>query len=435
MDKSPDDAFDLTDQPDTFPARERTAREGSEDQGRKPANAAGKESGAEDGDSSGRRKNDTRPARRRLFIFLAVAVAILIAGGGYWYFFARSTISTDDAFIDANIIQIAPQVSGQLDALKVNSNDEVKAGQVLATIDPAGPKAAFAKAQAQMATAQAAVSQAQAGLTEAKAKVAEAQAAQAAAQVKAQNDQRTADRLQSLRKTSGNAAVSQQNLDNAQAQARASAAQERQAKTAVDQAQAGVGAAEAQLASAKAQVQAARAAVSAAQVTLNHLTIKAPADGQVVKVSVSQGSFVQTGQSLMALVPRHIFVTANFKETQIAGIHPGMPVEIDVAAYPNAPLKGTVQSIQRGAGQAFALLPPQNATGNYVSVVQRVPVRISLSNVDLSKYVLGPGMSVTAKVQADSGSNGSSGSGSGSGSGVNGNGSASSAQPAPAKGS
>ena len=149
-------------------------------------------------------------------------------------------------------------------------------------------------------------------------------------------------------------------------------------------------------------IDARRAQIAQARVTLGNLELRAPVAGQVVNRSVNVGSYVSPGTPLMAIVPETMWVTANFKETQLALMRPGQPVSIKVDAYPDVEFRGHVDSIQRGAGQAFSILPPQNATGNYVKVVQRVPVRIAFdlkNGPDPRKYPIGPGMSVVPTVK------------------------------------
>lgn len=349
---------------------------------------------------SGNGADRGRLRRRRLMQFLVVAIALLGGGGfSWWFFYARFYASTDDAFIDARIVRIAPQVAGRLVDVPIDSNTTVRPGQILARVDPAAAQASYDQAKAALAEARAGAKSAAAQLEEAKAAIAQGQSTYEAAQVTAENDQRTLSRLQGLQKTSGNSAVSQQQLDDAEAAARSTKADSARAKTAIASARASADAAKAGVASAAAKLEQAKAALAAAQVTLDHLTIRAPLAGQIVQLNVNLGSYVQPGQQIMALVPEHVFVTANFKETELARIRPGEPVSIRVDAYPDVPFHGKVVSVQRGAGQAFQLLPPQNATGNYVKVVQRVPVRISIDGPNLSKYVLGPGMSVVPTVR------------------------------------
>ena len=341
-----------------------------------------------------------RLRRRRLMMFLVLTIALLGGGGfSWWYFYARFYASTGDAFIDARIVRNAPQEAGRLNAEPIESNALVKKGQLLARIDPAAAQAGYDQAKAALAGAQAGVASAKAHLEEAKAAITQSESSYQAAQVTAENDQRTLSRLQGLKENSGNSAVSQQQIDNAGTQARAATAAAATAKTAVASARASADAASAGVASAEAGVAQAKAALEAAQVALDHLILRAPMAGQIVQLNVDQGSYVQPGEQIMALVPEHVYVTANFKETELSRIQPGDPVRLRVDAYPGVPFHGKVLSIQRGSGAAFQLLPPQNATGNYVKVVQRVPVRISIEGPDLSKYVLGPGMSVVPTVR------------------------------------
>ena len=341
-----------------------------------------------------------RLRRRRLLAFLVVTI-VLLGGGGFswWYFYARFYASTGDAFIDARIVRIAPQEAGRLIDVPIDSNTSVKPGQLLARIDPAAAQAAYDQAKAALTGAEAGVKAANARLEEARTNITQSESAYQAAQVTAENDQKTLSRLQGLKENSGNSAVSQQQIDDAGTQARAATAAAARAKTAVASAKASADAATAGVAQAEAGVAQARAALEAAKVSLDHLTIRAPVAGQIVQLNVDKGSYVQPGEQIMALVPDHVYVTANFKETELSRIQPGDPVSLRVDAYPNVPFHGKVVSIQRGSGEAFQLLPPQNATGNYVKVVQRVPVRISIEGPDLSKYVLGPGMSVEPTVR------------------------------------
>ena len=191
-------------------------------------------------------------------------------------------------------------------------------------------------------------------------------------------------------------------IDQARTTAESTAAQALGAKRQVATAQANVEATRKTVDAARAQVQAAQARVGQANVTVNNLVMRAPVAGQVVNRQVNLGSYVALGSQLMALVPDRIWVTANFKETQLAHMRLGQHVDIKVDAFPDVKFEGHVDSIQRGAGQAFAVLPPQNATGNYVKVVQRVPVRILFDigggRPDPRYYPVGPGMSVVPTV-------------------------------------
>ncbi|MEX6505052.1 efflux RND transporter periplasmic adaptor subunit [Jiella sp. M17.18] len=381
------------------PSQAPQARSGADDRG------SGKDAGsAQPGADEAAEGKAKRGRKRRLYLFLFLGVVFLVvaAGAAYYYFFYASQYeSTDDAFIDGDIVRVSPQVSGQLVAVPVADNAVVKPGDVLAKIDPAGPMAQLAVQKAQLSEAQASVGEAQAQLQKAKAAVAHDQSAYQAAQVQADNARQQAERYKELANKAGNAAISTQQLDDAEAQARQYEASARAAKTTVASDQAGVTAAEASLQSAKAKVGAAQANVDAAQVTVDNLTVKASIAGQVVQKNVNVGSYVSPGSQMMAIVPRDLYVTANFKETQLSDIKVGQTVDISVDALPDVKFHGTVRSIQRGAGQAFQVLPAQNATGNFVKVVQRVPVRISIDSPSPDKYPLGPGMSVVPTVHID----------------------------------
>jgi membrane fusion protein (multidrug efflux system) len=335
------------------------------------------------------------------WIILIGVVAVLVIGALLFWLNARQYESTDDAFIDAHIVRIAPTVAGTLKEVADVDNRHVEAGRLLAVIDASGTEAKVSEADANVKQAEAQFEQSRAQVT-----AAEASRDQAAAQAraplataaKAAQDLARYQTLQRLDPT----AVAGQQLDAARAQARSTAADAAAARRQVDSAAAQVAVAQRQVGAAQALVQSRRAQVAQAQVTLGDNRLVAPVSGQVVNRQVDLGSYVAPGTQLMAIVPDHVWVTANFKETQLRRMRIGQPVTIKVDAYPDVQFKGHVDSVQRGAGQAFALLPPQNATGNYVKVVQRVPVRIEFDTKDgpdPRKYPLGPGMSVVPTVK------------------------------------
>jgi membrane fusion protein (multidrug efflux system) len=369
------------------------------------------ESGASgNGHESGKDEGDKKPSlfKRPIFWIVLVVVAALIAVGALLYWTnARQYESTDDAFVDAHIVRIASQVSGTLVQVADLDNRHVDAGRLLAVIEGSRP-------EAQVAEAEANVKQSIAQYQQAEAQVAQAQAAsdQAAAQSRAPIADATKaaqdlSRYEALLKLDPNAVAGQQ-LDQARAQANATAAQAAAARRQVQSADAQVAVARRAAGAAQAVIGAKRAQVSEANVTLGDARLTAPVSGQVVNRQVNLGSYVAPGTQLMAIVPDHMWVTANFKETQLAQMKIGQPVDIKVDAFPDVKFRGRVDSVQRGAGQAFALLPPQNATGNYVKVVQRVPVRIEFVTgkdedgkpiPDPRQYPIGPGMSVIPTVK------------------------------------
>lgn len=302
--------------------------------------------------------------------FGAIALAIvLVIGGLIWWMIARNYESTDDAFIDAHIIHLSPQVAGRIARIYVTDNQLVRKGQPLVEIDSADYTARLAQAQAQQAQAETQYHQA----------VANAEGAKA----QAVNATRDLDRYRYLARLNA-AAVAQQQIDQASAAARNAIASR--------------DAAEAQIRGAEAAIKVAAAQVAAAQLSFGYTHIVAPADGHVAQRSAAVGDYVAPGQDLMAIVPLRLWVTANYKETQLAHMRPGQPVSISIDACSGTDIRGHVDSIQRGAGQAFAILPPQNATGNYVKVVQRVPVKIVLDRIP-PECPVGPGMSVVPTVK------------------------------------
>jgi len=368
----------------------------------RPHEQGGPESGEDQGDEED--EEDKGPPlykRPRFWIILILIVILVGVAGTLWWLHKRQYESTDDAFVDAHIVRLAAQVSGQLTAVAPVDNRHVPAGALLATIEPDAAEATLAQAKAQALAAEAQIQQA-----EAQVRAAEAQRGRAIAQARqpqAEAAKAAADlrRYVALRRLDP-AAVAGTQLDQARAQATSTAAQAAAARQAIRDAEAQIAVARKQVQAAQAQKASAEAQVKAAGVTFGHLDIRAPISGQVVNRSVNVGSYVSPGTQLMAIVPDRLWITANFKETQLSRMRRGQPVDIKVDAFPDVHFKGRVDSIQHGAGQAFALLPAQNATGNYVKVVQRVPVRIlfdTKNGPDPRDYPIGPGMSVTPSVK------------------------------------
>jgi membrane fusion protein (multidrug efflux system) len=298
-----------------------------------------------DGDGQVRRTEPPTPRpplyRRRGFVIAAtVALVIVLAGGGWYWLYSRSRVSTDDAFIESRIIRIGSQVAGQVERLAVSDNQHVKEGDVLVQIDDRDYRAVAEQAQA---------------------------AARAAA-VAAQNAAQDAHRAEELFKR---ALIARQAYEGAVATAHTRAA----------------------------EAEAARKREAEAWLKVSYTKIVAPEAGRVTNRTVEEGQYVQVGQSLMTVVPDDLWVVANFKETQLEKIRPGQPVEVRVDAYPGVVLRGHVDSIQAGTGARFSLLPPENATGNFVKVVQRVPVKIVFDAPLPAGVTLGPGMSVVPTVR------------------------------------
>jgi len=433
------------------------------------------------------------PAKRPLYrrpVFLIVAALVLVLGlvfGLRYYAYSRTHESTDDAFIDGRVVQVAPKVSGYVVKLHVKENQEVKEGDLIAELDARDFEARLEAARAALAagaarqreaqagvaltratsgagvqqassvvrqaragveTARAAaaaersrINQAGAGVTTAQANAAQAQAQVAGAEAEANRANADVARYQELfakdevsrqrlDQAIATAATAAANLEAARRRVAAAEAQvaearsaeaaaaenARRAATQIPAAQAGVGEAlgrlaqagtgqqqvavsQAQAETAGATIEQLRAAVEQAELELSYTKIYAPESGRVTRKAVEEGALVQPGQPLMAVVSGEIWVTANFKETQLNEIRPGQTVEITVDAYPGRVFRAHVDSIQAGTGSRFSMIPPENATGNYVKVVQRVPVKIVFDEPPDPNRMLAPGMSVTPEVK------------------------------------
>jgi membrane fusion protein (multidrug efflux system) len=351
-----------------------------------------------DKDDDGKTKKKKKLRDRPLLLFGAAAALILaLVVGLVWWLNARNYENTDDAFIDAHIVRLAPQIAGRVTAVYVNDNQMVRPGDPVITIDSADVMTKVAQAQAQKAQAQSQVDNALAQISASQAGVAQARADLAAAQATADNAAIDLARYQRLAATDPKA-VAQQQFDQAQTQARQTAAQRDAAAQTERTRVAQLAASKTQVASGQDQVRAAQAQVDEAGVNLGYTQLAAPIAGHITQKSVAVGAYVQPGSQILAIVPLDLWVTANFKETQLGHMRPGERVTVKVDACPASRIRGHVDSIQRGAGQAFGVLPPENATGNFVKVVQRVPVKIVLDNPP-SDCPLGPGLSVRPSVR------------------------------------
>jgi membrane fusion protein (multidrug efflux system) len=332
---------------------------------------------------------------------------VLIAGGAtllivligvfLWWRHARQFEDTDDAFIDARVVRVSPRISGQVTGVHAEDNQLVHAGDVLVDIDPADVRASLDQARAQQTQAETALGQAQADVSLAQTQYAQARANLKGAEAQAVNAAQDLKRYRTLQASTPQA-VAQGQIDQAVAAARSAAAQRDAAQQQVKSASAQIVAATAAVAGAQARIDTARAQVRAAELNLDYTRVAAPMDGHVARRTVAVGNYVSPGQQMLAIVPLRVWVTANFKETQLARMKVGESVNVSIDSCPGVELRGHVDSLQRGAGQAFALLPPENATGNYVKVVQRVPVKILLEEYP-NNCPLGPGMSVEPKVR------------------------------------
>jgi membrane fusion protein (multidrug efflux system) len=303
-----------------------------------------------------------------------ILVGILIFGVRKWWF-SRSHVSTDNAQVDGHIVPILPKVGGFVAEVRVEENHSVKAGDTLVVLDDRDLRARLAQTEADLAALLATVSS--------RGRVGQAEAAVAQAQAQAVKAIADLQRIEPLARQN---VVSQQQLDAARAAAAAAEAQ--------------LAAAQAMLVGADARVAAARATRDQAALQLSYTRIMAPANGVVSKKAVELGQLVQPGQPLMTVVPlEDVWVTANLKETETADVTPGDSADITVDAYKGVHFRGHVESLSPATGAKFSLLPPDNATGNFTKVVQRIPVRIHLDSPVDPAHMLRPGMSVVATIK------------------------------------
>lgn len=374
----------------------------------------------------------TRHKNRSLRVTILACIIILITGTALaypFYMHAMTHESTDDAFIEAHVVSISPRVSGHISSVQVADNQKVEKGEIIARIDPRDCQVALEIAQARMESANATVKEAEALVLAAAKELAEKKAqlsSQTAglSRVQAEINQARAEYMRDendlnrMRKIAEAGAVSIQEFDHAKAQERMSRANLNSVKSnihtqsaKIQEAQAAIEAAQGKLQQAyaqteirKARLREAEAEVKQAGLELSYTNIVAPCSGYVTKKSVEPGNYVQAGQKILSVVSKDVWVVANFKETQIMSMRVGQHVEVEVDSYPEAIFNGHVESIQRGTGSRFTLLPPENAAGNFIKVVQRVPVKIELDDTEkMVAYRLSPGMSVIPSVDISAG--------------------------------
>jgi membrane fusion protein (multidrug efflux system) len=332
----------------------------------------------------------------RSALILALLIAATAFGSLYWDY-ARRFETTDDAFIAARQFSVAPKVSGYLTAVPVTDNQHVAAGGVIARIDQRDFQVALDQAQAQVAGAQASIvnidaqlKQQQAQIDADHAKVDQTQAALVFARQQAARYTDLANR----------GAGTVQNSEQFTSQLQQSTASLASAQATLEVARRKVDSLEAQRASAVASLAQAQAQLDQAKLNLSYTVVTAAQPGRVVNLSAAVGAYAQAGNALAMFVPDEVWVTANFKETQLDAMRPGQPVTLAIDAYPERAIHGHVASVQPGSGTAFSLLPAQNATGNFVKIVQRVPVKLVIDQPP-TDVTLGPGMSAVPSVRVD----------------------------------
>ncbi|TXI88890.1 HlyD family secretion protein [Cupriavidus sp. Marseille-Q8015] len=347
-----------------------------------------------------------RPARglRRRSLLMIVGALALIAAAAYgvhWWVYGRYIESTDDAYLQADSIAVAPKVSGYVAEVFVRDNQQVSAGQALVRLDNRQYQAAFDEAQANVNSRQADVARAEADLAQQKARIAQAAAQVAGARADARYAASQVERYAPLVKSGAETEERSAELRNAQTRA-STTLSANEAALHVEQTQ--ISTLQARLQQARAQLEVAEASARQARLDLDDTVVRATQAGRVGDRGVRVGQFVQPGTRLLTVVPvQDIYLTANFKETQVGRMRAGQAVTIHVDALPGEDLHGTVDSLSPGTGSQFALLPAQNATGNFTKIVQRVPVRIHVDVPGNARPVLVPGLSVVVDVDTRAG--------------------------------
>ena len=345
---------------------------------------------------------EKKPDRRRVLL-LGGAVILIVAALWFvrWWTVGRFIEKTDDAYLQADSVTIAPKVSGYVAEVLVEDNQTVEAGQPLMKLDGRQYQAMLEQASAAIAARKADIGRGQAELLQQKANIQQARAQVTGARAVLAHAIDQVKRYEPLVASGAESGERLADLRNAQNQASATLEMDLAAVTSAERQPATT---QAQIDQARAQLEAAGASVRQAQLDMGDTTIRSTLAGRVGDRTVRVGQFVQPGTRLMTIVPvQDLYLTANFKETQIGLMRAGQPATVKVDALSGDDLEGTVVSISPGTGSQFALLPPQNATGNFTKIVQRVPVRIRLKLTPAARAVLIPGLSVTVHVDTRGG--------------------------------
>jgi membrane fusion protein (multidrug efflux system) len=353
---------------------------------------------------TGRGASFKRPAFNRRTMIAAGIVVALTAGAAFgvsWLVSGRYMVSTDDAYVRAHNTTLASKISGYVASIPIEDNTQVRAGDVIATIDDGDYRLAADAAREKVATQQATVDRIGRQIVAQEANVDQAKAQMASAQAMATKTQLELARQQAL---AAQKYASEQTLEQAQADRDQAAAAVQSAQAVIDAAAANLDVLKAQQQEAARTLDELRTAQAEAERDLSFTVIRAPVDGVFSNRAVQTGDYVQIGQHIASLVPLSgVYIEANFKETQLGRIHPGQPVSISVDALPEHAIKGVVASLSPASGSVFSLLPPDNATGNFTKIVQRLPVRIEVPAGVADQRVLRPGMSVVVTVNTKPG--------------------------------
>ena len=349
--------------------------------------------------SSAQQRGPKRFGRRG--ILLLASGLLILAAAAYWFISTAGYETTDDATVEAHVIQVSPKISAHVKTVHFDDNYQVKRGELLIELDPRDYEVALASAVANLASLRSKLTESEAQQNVTQAGLGQAKADLASAQATAENAQSDFNRNEQLFKTH---VIDRREYDGSAAQAKSAAAAVESASKKVASQEAQVRLVSAQYVTASAEAKQAETQVQQAELQLSYTRIFAPFDGRVTKKSAEPGNYVQPGQTLFSLVPPEVWVVANFKETQLRRMRVGQPVSVRADAVPGRDFKAHVESVQVGTGSRFTLLPPENATGNFVKVVQRVPVKIVFDEPEAALERLWAGESVEPKVDVRNGS-------------------------------
>ena len=361
---------------------------------------------SETSEESNATKGSSPLKSRKVKLALIIGAILLLLVGGWWYWDYQTSgkyfQSTDNAYIAADAVIVAPKIGGYVDRVLVQENQEVEEGAALVQLDVRDYRAQEAQVRAQIDASLANAQTVRAQMGEQRAAISQAQAQLAAARAEAAL---AADQLRRYEPLAATGAEPRERLDQLRSQARMARAQVDASQAALRAAQLRIGTLEEQIGQARSQADAARAQLDVAQLNVESTLLRASISGRVGDLAVRQGQFVQPGTRLMSVVPvEELFIEANFKETQVGLMRVGQPVAIEVDALSDFEISGRVVSIAPGTGAEFSVLPPENATGNFTKIVQRVTVRIAISTEPEVRRLLVPGMSVVATVDTRSAS-------------------------------